>query len=613
MFPSRFTINVFAVVGILCFVTGCAGIAVRRPDVVLNKQADIPILLYHRIDQLPACATSAQRRWTLSPEKFEAQMRWVFEQGFHPVTLMQVSKHVKCGLPLPVKPIVISFDDGYKDQYNNAVPILKKYRIPATFFIITDSVGHSAYMNWDQVKELSDFGMDMESHTLTHTRLSNAPRQQAWQEIVNSKKILEKHLGKSVSILSYPYGSYGEDTIAMTRDAGYETAVTVKLNGGYIYRADTSYVISRYAVEGDEDSDSIARFLHSGKDPVCQFLFVSLVQDPSIFSSREAIDALLDFAQRAGITTLFVQVYRQNKAWFHSELADSSQYEKSLQALGEDPFAYMIRQAHQRGIQVHAWLNLLSLAQNHEARILKKYGTDILTRNVKEKKNLRDFLIDSQYFLEPGDPRIRGDLSAIVAELVREYSQLDGIQFDYIRYPDMEPHYGYTQSNVERFKKATGVSAIDEESRDWKNWKRVQVNELLTVLVQSARGVRPDIQISATGCMPYIRAYYEAYQDWPSWVNSGMVDFITVMDYSEDPHEFRRWLTVVRSMVDQPSKIKVGIGAYKFVAMPALFGREINYVKELGFTGAVFHYGSLLENPELQSIVIDKNNRTKKE
>ncbi len=201
------------------------------------------------------------------------------------------------------------------------------------------------------------------------------------------------------------------------------------------------------------------------------------------------------------------------------------------------------------------------------------------------------------------------DLSTIVGELLRAYPGLDGIEFDYIRYPDTEPHYyGYAPGNVERFKKAAGVSVIDDEGQAWKEWKRAQVTGLLTLLVKTARTLRPGIQVSATGCMPYARAYHEAYQDWPSWVNSGLVDFVTVMDYSPDPEEFKRWLTVVREKVSDLSRVTIGVGAYKLVHAPALFHEELRGVEELGMTGAVFHYGSLLENPALKSVIIGINN-----
>ncbi|MFA5117275.1 MAG: family 10 glycosylhydrolase [Candidatus Omnitrophota bacterium] len=335
-------------------------------------------------------------------------------------------------------------------------------------------------------------------------------------------------------------------------------------------------------------------------------LFVSVVQDPVVLSSRREIEKLISFAKDARITLLFVQVYRKNQAWFPSEAADDAPYQKCLKDVAEDPFELLLRQAHRAGIQVHAWVNMLSLANNQDAVFLKKYGTEVLTRNTAQKKQLRDFLIDSQYFLEPGDQRVRGDLVKIVSELLRRYPRLDGIQFDYVRYPDTAPHYGYAKNNVERFKKATGQGIIDENSRQWQDWKRAQVTELLAVLVKEARALSPGIQVSATGCMPYARAYYEAYQDWPSWLSCGLVDFVTIMSYSPDPEEFARWLASVKKIVPDFSRIKIGVGAYKFLRSPQLFAQEFRQSQEAGGSSVIFHYGSLLEAPQLKDALLGR-------
>jgi uncharacterized lipoprotein YddW (UPF0748 family) len=330
-------------------------------------------------------------------------------------------------------------------------------------------------------------------------------------------------------------------------------------------------------------------------------LFVSLIQNPPTLSSREAIVKLVEFAKKAKVKILFVQIYRANQAWFPSKVGDSALYEAALKTLGEDPFAFLIKEAHGAGIEVHAWLNMLSLSANKDAPLLKKYGPDILTRNLEPKKTLEDYKIDSQYFLEPGDTRVREELLTMVGEIVRAYPALDGIQFDYIRYPDSHPRYGYTPVNMERFKKTTGLKKIKEGSRAWTDWKRTQVTELLKLLVKKARDVRPDIQVSATGCMSYVRALHEAFQDWPSWLNKGLVDFVTVMNYSADPAEYARGNSEIKTKVTDIHKMYLGVPAYKLVKAPEVFDAEWKSCEESGVgLCAVFHYGSLLETPALE-------------
>ena len=342
--------------------------------------------------------------------------------------------------------------------------------------------------------------------------------------------------------------------------------------------------------------------------PVSRALFVSLIQNPPTLSSREAMMTLIDFAKKAKIKILFIQIYRANQAWFPSKVGDTAPYEAVLKTLGEDPFEFLIREAHREGIEVHAWLNMLSLSANENAPLLKKYGPGILTRNLEEKKTLADYKIDSQYFLEPGDPRVRHELVTVVEEIVRAYPALDGIQFDYIRYPDSHPRYGYTPINMERFKKSTGLKRIKEGSRAWSDWKRAQVTELLKLLVREVRALRPNIQVSATGCMSYARALQEAFQDWPSWVNTGLVDFVTVMNYSADPEEYTRWNAVAVSKVSDPKKLYLGAPAYKFVRFPEIFGKEWQSCEKSGAAlCAVFHYGSLLENSALEKPLLSQS------
>jgi len=103
-------------------------------------------------------------------------------------------------------------------------------------------------------------------------------------------------------------------------------------------------------------------------------LFVSLIQNPPTLSNREAIVQLVDFSKKAHVKVLFVQIYRANQAWFPSQVGDTASYEAALKALGEDPFAFLVREAHEAGIEVHAWLNLLSLSTNENAPLLKSTG-----------------------------------------------------------------------------------------------------------------------------------------------------------------------------------------------------------------------------------------------
>jgi uncharacterized lipoprotein YddW (UPF0748 family) len=341
--------------------------------------------------------------------------------------------------------------------------------------------------------------------------------------------------------------------------------------------------------------------------PPKQGLFVTTFEQPPVLASRKGIDDLVSFAARTGIRIIFMQVYRANQSWFPSTMADASPYEAGFKALGEDPLALLVRKAHAKGIEVHAWVNLMSLSKNGAAPLLKKYGPGILTRNIKDKKTLEDYKIDNQYFLEPGDLRVREDLASMVTELLKSHPDLDGIQFDYIRYPDKDPVYGYTPMNMARFRKATGEAEIEEGSLSWNNWKRAQVSELLERLVRRARAVRPGIQVSTTGCVSFSRAFNEAFQDWPSWINTGLVDFVTVMNYPETLKEFEKLSAEALGKAVDPKKVYMAVGAYKFLTAPEKFFEQFNACTSFVDRGCViFYYGNLIKNPVLSEILIKK-------
>jgi uncharacterized lipoprotein YddW (UPF0748 family) len=334
-------------------------------------------------------------------------------------------------------------------------------------------------------------------------------------------------------------------------------------------------------------------------------LFVTVIQEPPVLASRQAIIDLVDYAHRAGVVTLFVQVYRANQAWFPSLVADASPYTECLKSTGEDPLALLIKTAHARGIQVHAWVNLLSLSRNTKAPLLKKFGPEILTRTRQKKKVLDDYMIDNQFFLEPGDPRVVAELSRVLVELLTRYKDVDGIQFDYIRYPDQNPHYGYNRMNMDRYKAWARTSVIEEGSRSWQDWKRSQVTGLLRRLVTLARTIHPGIQVSTTGCSPGIRALDEAFQDWPRWVNSGLTDFVTVMTYAADPSEFSGLMDDARARVNDPDRIHFAIGAYMNAGSPLKFADQVRRCEAAGRgMCVVFHYGSLLGASSLGDVLL---------
>lgn len=194
-----------------------------------NAVFPMPVFNYHHIRPMPSTASSTptDRAFTVSPEGFEAHLKYFKENGYQTVQIYDLLDYFDTGRPLPAKAVAITFDDGRYGQYKWAYPLLKKYGLTATFFITTDWVGKADFLTWPQIKEMSDGGMTIGSHSLDHAALSKVDDQQLRAELSGSKKILEEKIGKTVDLLAYPGGSYSSRVIELAKEAGYQAGLGV--------------------------------------------------------------------------------------------------------------------------------------------------------------------------------------------------------------------------------------------------------------------------------------------------------------------------------------------------------------------------------------------------
>ncbi len=251
--------NPFLLVTALVLASGLfAGHA--RAQATGDGAAVIPILMYHKLKDLPNATSELGRMWTVAPQNFEEQMQWLARHGFHAITLAQLAGHLKHGQPLPPRPIVISFDDGLKEHYTVVFPILKRHNMVGTFFIYTSAIGQPWFATWEELRAMSAAGMDIQSHTVTHRYLRALAPDEREQEIVESKRVLERRLGTPVIALSYPYGDYDSALIELLMRAGYECAVGYR-PGGYRQRRDELYMLRRIRVGYGDTLEEFARRL----------------------------------------------------------------------------------------------------------------------------------------------------------------------------------------------------------------------------------------------------------------------------------------------------------------------------------------------------------------
>jgi peptidoglycan/xylan/chitin deacetylase (PgdA/CDA1 family) len=226
---------------------------VSRVDVVPLGRVTItlPILMYHYIRQPPPMrADWLGYKLSISPSDFTAQIDSLWASGYHTVDLNDVRAYFAGKEPLPSKPIVITFDDGYADLYTTAYPILARHRFKAVAYIVSGFVGRPGYVTAEQVVQLDHNGIEIASHTVDHADLARSSSGSTMRELVDSKHWLEQVVGHPVVDFAYPSGKFSPQVAAEVQQAGYDTAVTT-MDSLMHARADR-YTWSRIRVGGGE-------------------------------------------------------------------------------------------------------------------------------------------------------------------------------------------------------------------------------------------------------------------------------------------------------------------------------------------------------------------------
>lgn len=182
---------------------------------LINDNRGVPVLYYHSIDP------SESNEVILSPQKLKAQLQYIKDSGYTTLTMTELNDYISKHTPIPEKSIVITFDDGYKDNYTNAFPILKELDMKATIFVITSVIDDGYYLSKNEIKELSDYGIDIQSHTVKHLHLNTLSYEEQLQELKSSKETLEAITNKPVISVAYPFGDHDENTLKAAKAAGY--------------------------------------------------------------------------------------------------------------------------------------------------------------------------------------------------------------------------------------------------------------------------------------------------------------------------------------------------------------------------------------------------------
>ena len=188
----------------------------------------VPILMYHHVRYLAPAANRMWRGLTVDPAAFEVQMAYLVEHGYHTISFSDLADYFDRGKSLPDKPVILTFDDGWREQYTTVFPILRRYGLVATFFPPTQWVGNSSLtLTWAQIEEMSLAGMEFGSHTVNHHILPKETPDEVRRQLTQSKATLEQHTHKPVIALAYPTGAYSPAVVAWVPEAGYRAAVGI--------------------------------------------------------------------------------------------------------------------------------------------------------------------------------------------------------------------------------------------------------------------------------------------------------------------------------------------------------------------------------------------------
>jgi peptidoglycan/xylan/chitin deacetylase (PgdA/CDA1 family) len=187
----------------------------------------VPILEYHYIRVNPDPRDRLGFRLSVTPSDFRSQMNWLAAHAYHPVTMADVRAYFAAQEPLPARSLVLTFDDGYADFFDTALPILRGLGLKAVAYVVPGFLDRPGYMKVDQVQQLDDSGVvEIASHTLSHPDLTKVEASEVNIQLQASKARLEELLGHQVTDFCYPFGRFDERIVAAVAAAGYQTATT---------------------------------------------------------------------------------------------------------------------------------------------------------------------------------------------------------------------------------------------------------------------------------------------------------------------------------------------------------------------------------------------------
>ncbi len=212
--------------------------------VLPTSNIHVPILVYHYVEFVKDPKDSTRRSLDIIPPIFEMQLKTLKEAGYNFITASELGQYLDGKKQLPQRPVILTFDDGYQDFYTDVFPLLKKYNVAATQYVISGVLDTPNYMTTEQVREVAQSGLvEIGAHTVHHKNLPSLSLEEARVEIEKSREELEKIFEMNIVSFAYPYGGFNDKLAELVKKAGFTSAVTTK--GGTIVNQENRYTLFR--------------------------------------------------------------------------------------------------------------------------------------------------------------------------------------------------------------------------------------------------------------------------------------------------------------------------------------------------------------------------------
>ncbi len=220
------------------------------PEATVSAKIRIPIIMFHYVEPLQDPNDTARRKLTINPYVFERQLQTFQQAGYELYFVRDIPQILDGKQKAASRSAVLSFDDGYGDFYTTVLPLLKKYQMKATLYIIYDFIGRKGFLTQNQIKEVIQSGLvEIGAHTMDHVYLKRANPVVARHQIIDSKKLLEELFSIKIETFAYPYGAFDQNAIDLVKEASFSAAVSVipgtiqsKENIFFLYRLRTGVI-----------------------------------------------------------------------------------------------------------------------------------------------------------------------------------------------------------------------------------------------------------------------------------------------------------------------------------------------------------------------------------